>query len=68
MNNYREPLASAEEYYREMANDYRKKYIKLEQEHVLFLEDAQIKSKAARTDIEETFGKKVQRLEYLNEK
>ena len=28
--NYREPLASAEEYYKEMANDYRKKYIKLE--------------------------------------
>mmetsp|Transcript_29480 Transcript_29480/g.44750 ORF Transcript_29480/g.44750 Transcript_29480/m.44750 type:complete len:84 (+) Transcript_29480:1655-1906(+) len=61
---YQNPM----EYYKRLAEEYRTRFIKLEQEHIFMLQNQKIDARASKKEIETAFSKQISRLEFLNKK
>ena len=51
-----------------MADEYRQKFIKLEQEHIHMMESQKNHFKNTKYEVETAFTNQIKRLEYLNKK
>lgn len=51
-----------------MAEDYRERFLKLEREHDFLLDNGKVEKNYYVDEIEETYKKKISRLEFINSK